>query len=242
MSKTLAILQSNYLPWRGYFDLIRRSDAFILWDIVQYTARDWRNRNLIKTRDGPRWLTVPVRHSRDDATAIDEAVVSDSCWARKHVNALNHAYSRAACYAEEAQWLFALLEEVADEPLLSRINARLLTAIAKRLGIATPILPCTAFLPRAVLIGMERTDRIVAVCSAAGATRYVVGPAAKAYLDVSLFAAKGIEVVWMSYEGYPDYPQLHGPFEPKLSIVDLLLNTGASAGAYFPPFYEDIVS
>jgi hypothetical protein len=132
-----------------------------------------------------------------------------------------------------------LLKSLATEPHLSRINARLLPEIAVRLGIAAPIIHCTELAPRDALLRLDRTARLIALCQAAGATRYLVGPAAKSYLDEELFRAHGIEVAWMSYEGYPDYPQLWGDFEPRVSIVDLLLNTGAAAASYFPPIAEN---
>ena len=60
MSKKVAILQSNYIPWKGYFDIIASVDEFIIFDEMQYTTRDWRNRNRIKTQNGLKWLTIPV--------------------------------------------------------------------------------------------------------------------------------------------------------------------------------------
>jgi hypothetical protein len=238
MAKTAVILQSNYLPWRGYFDLMRRCEVFILYDMVQYTDRDWRNRNVIKTPTGSQWITLPVHHSLKAPVSIDETVVADPHWATKHVNVIKQNYKRARAFGEISPWLFQLLESLAAEPLLSRINTRLITEIAARLGIATPIIHSTQLVPRQDLVEMDRVARILAVCEAAGVNRYLVGPAAKSYLDESEFRAHGIDVAWMSYEGYPEYPQLWGSFEPKVSIVDLLLNTGVSAGTYFPPIAD----
>lgn len=235
MSKTVAIVQSNYLPWRGYFDLMRRCQVFVLYDVVQYTRRDWRNRNIIKTRSGPHWLTVPVQNDCRDTTAIDEVKVADPRWAAKHIETLRHSYRRAAAYAEVSPWLFGLLESAADEPLLSGVNARLLREIAVRLGIQSTIVTCTDLLPRDTLLGLDRAARLIALCEAAGATRYLSGPAAKAYVDEAQFEARGIDLSWMSYDGYPAYPQLWGAFAPQVSIIDLLLNTGAAAASYFPP-------
>lgn len=232
--KTVVILQSNYLPWRGYFDLMRRCDVFVLYDIVQYTREDWRNRNIIKTRSGLRWLTVPVRHDPLGTTPIDQATVSDRRWASLHIETLRHSYSRAAAFDEVSPWLFDLIKSVSGEPLLSRINAKLLAAIASRLGIATPINSCTELLPRDTLLAMDRVTRLFAICEQVRAKRILLGPAAKTYLCESQFRDRGIEVNWMSYEGYMPYPQLWGPFEPKVSVVDLILNTGATASTYLP--------
>ena len=236
MARTIVILQSNYLPWRGYFDLMRRADLFVLLDVVQFTKNDWRNRNIIRTPVGPKWLTIPVRASLGDATPIDKVTIADGLWARKHIKSLQQNYSRAAAYNETAPWLFAEIEAVAEQTRLSAVNMRLLAALAGRLGIGTQIIDSTELLPREVIIPAERSARLVHLCRAAGATRYLSGPAAKAYLDVSLFHAHGIAVGWMSYEGYPPYAQLGDSFDPKVSIVDLLLNTGVAAPNYLLPF------
>ena len=105
------IVQSNYLPWRGYFDLIRRADELILLDSVQYTRRDWRNRNIIKTPAGPQWITVPVEAKGQYYAAIDEVRVDDPGFAAKHVRAIELNYRKAAAFKETAPWLFDLLLE-----------------------------------------------------------------------------------------------------------------------------------
>jgi hypothetical protein len=242
MTKTVVITQSNYLPWRGYFDLMRRCDLFVLYDVVQFTRRDWRNRNIIKTRNGPLWLTVPVEHGPQATTAIDEVTVAEPRWAARHIETLRHNYRQAPAFAEVSPWLFDLLQSVSQATLLSSVNAQLLRAIASRLGITTEIVSCTEILPRGALLPLDRDARLLALCEAARATRYLSGPAAKAYLDVDGFEARGIEVAFMSYDGYPEYPQLWGGFAPKVSIVDLLLNTGAAAAAFTapPPIRNDL--
>lgn len=232
MAKTVVITQSNYIPWRGYFDLLRSADDMVLLDSVQYTRRDWRNRNKIKTPGGTAWLTIPVEAKGQYLQAIDETRIAGRDWAASHIRAIELAYARAAYYDAVAPWLFALLRSVATEPLLTTVNERLLAALSARLGIAVPIRRCSDVFDRASLRAMQPTERLVAIATALGATRYLSGPAARAYLDVDLFAAAGIEVLWMAYEGYPDYPQPWGKFEPHVSVVDLLLNTGADAPHY----------
>jgi hypothetical protein len=232
LSRTVIITQSNYLPWRGYFDLLRLADEVVLLDSVQYTRRDWRNRNKIKTASGPVWLTVPVEAKGLYHQAIDETRVSDTAWVESHLRAIDLAYRRAPRHADVFPWLETLLTSVKGEPMLSRINETLLRGICGRLGLNMPIRRCTDLLDREAMRGMEPTERLVQIAIAAGATCYVSGPAAKAYLDPTAFAAYGITVEWMSYAGYSDYPQLWGAFEPQVSIVDLLLNTGPDAVGY----------
>jgi len=230
--RTIAIVQSNYLPWRGYFDMIRSVDDFILLDTVQYTRQDWRNRNLIKTSQGPQWITIAVQMKGRLSRSIAEIRVVNPRWAEDHIRKIEANYQRAAAYDEVGPWLFDLLRDAAHEPLLSRINETLLAAIAARLDIRTPLRRCTDLIDRDEMAALEPSARLLTLCRAAGATCYLSGPAARDYLDQNLFRAAGIEVAWMDYSEYPEYPQLWGPFEPRVSIIDLLLNTGVNAFRY----------
>ncbi|MGB9365890.1 MAG: WbqC family protein [Xanthobacteraceae bacterium] len=233
MPKTVVITQSNYLPWRGYFDLLQSADEIVLLDSVQYTRRDWRNRNRIKTAHGLEWLTVSVETKGQFSQAIDETRISDPAWAAQHIRTIELAYARAAHFREVSPWLFALLRSVADEPFLSQVNERLLRELCAVLGIRQTIRRCTDVIERDALRAMQPTERLVAIASALEATRYITGPAARDYLDTGQFAAAGIDVVWMAYDGYPEYSQLWGGFEPHVSIVDLVLNVGAAEAPRF---------
>lgn len=233
MAKTVVITQSNYLPWRGYFDLLRSADEVVLLDSVQYTRSDWRNRNLIKTKRGPEWLTIPVRLKGRFWQTIDETEIADnSNWAKRHMRAFDLAYGKAHFHGEIAAWLADMLEAVSAERMLSQVNAHTLGTICKRLGINGSLRRCSDIIERDRLRGMEATERLVEIAKALGADRYLTGPNARAYLDIDRFHAAGIGVVWMSYDGYPSYPQLWGDFEPRVSIVDLLFNTGPGASSY----------
>jgi hypothetical protein len=229
LSKTLVITQSNYVPWRGYFDMLRSADEVILLESVQYTRSDWRNRNRIKTPQGVAWLTIPVEVKGRYGQTIAQTRVADAAWAARHIRSLELAYRRAAGFEVVAPWLFERLREVAAEPYLSAVNERLLRALCDRLRIATPLLRCIDVIEPEVLARAEPTERLVRLALARGATRYLSGPAAQDYLDLEAFARAGIEVSWMDYRGYPEYPQLWGPFEAAVSIVDLLLNMGEEA-------------
>jgi hypothetical protein len=229
---TTVILQSNFLPWRGYFDLLRRCDLFIVLDMVQYTKNDWRNRNRIKTPTGPAWLTIPVHHKLSSGSAIDATSIADPRWVNTHIKTIKQNYSRAPCFNKEAPPLFDQLRSLAKEERLSIINTRLLAYMQERIGIGTPVVNCVDILPRDALVRMDPSERLLALCRECCATRYLSGPSAKAYLKTTIFDAAGIEVSWISYENYPEYPQLWGTFEPRLSIIDLLLNVGASAASY----------
>ncbi len=230
--KTVAIVQSCYVPWKGYFDLINSVDEFILLDDRQYTRRDWRNRNRIKTPDGPRWLTIPVRVKGRYHQRIDETEVSDPGWATAHWQTLRQHYASAPCFGEYG----ASLEELylgTSETRLSAINRRFLEAICALLGIRTPLVWSSDY-----DVEGDRTERLVALCEAARARRYLSGPSAREYLDEGLFERAGIDVAWFDYSGYPEYPQIHPPFVHEVTILDLLLNTGAEAPAYMKSFSE----
>ena len=230
MSKKVAIVQSNYIPWRGYFDLINSVDEFILYDDMQYTIRDWRNRNLIKTANGPLWLTIPVDVKGKYVQKIKDVTVSDSQWARKHWASIIHSYSKAK-YFSASKELFAGLYSQADERFLSKINHRFISAICQLLGINTTVSWSMDY----ELLG-DKTEKLVNLCKQAGATHYISGPAAKSYLLDELFTNEGITVSYMDYTGYGDYTQLYPPFEPQVSIIDLLFNEGPDATGFMKTF------
>jgi hypothetical protein len=228
MKNVVVATQSNYIPWKGYFDQILSSDQFILLDCVQYTRRDWRNRNKIKTPQGLQWLTIPVEVRGRYTQAIDETRVSDAEWVEKHVRSLEGNYRRAPYFETEAPWLFAQMRQAAAHDHLSEINRHLICALCERIGITTPVVGCGEVLGRDALVAMDPSDRLLELCKAAQATHYLSGPAAKDYLNVAAFERENIQVLWMSYENYPPYPQQWGEFTHGVSIVDLLLNVGAA--------------
>jgi hypothetical protein len=232
----VAIVQSNYLPWKGYFDLIAAADHFVLYDEVQYTRRDWRNRNRIKTAAGVRWLTVPVQTKGAYTQRIDETRIADPRWARSHCSAIEQAYRDAPAFAETTALLAPLYDGFGDG-LLSDVNEALLRRVCRQLGITTPISRSTDH-PGAG----GPSERLLTICTALGATEYVSGPAARAYLDVDLFARAGVGVRWFDYTGYREYPQLHGPFVHEVSIIDLLFNTGSRSHEWLLCNHERVCS
>ncbi|MGE3173360.1 MAG: WbqC family protein [Planctomycetota bacterium] len=224
MTKRVAIVQSNYVPWKGYFDLIAQVDEFVLYDDAQYTRRDWRNRNRVKTQAGAQWLTIPVEQKGRYHQPIREVEVADPGWTERHWRTIEHAYGRAAAFAEYGPRLGEVYRAAAADRTLSAVNRRFLEACCGWLGIDTRLRWSSEF-----ELAEGRTERLVDICRQAGATEYWSGPAARDYLDEAAFARHGIAVRWMDYHGYPEHPQLFPPFEHHVSIVDLLLNTGADA-------------
>lgn len=229
-TKKVAIVQSNYIPWKGYFDLINLVDEFILFDDMQYTRRDWRNRNLIKTRAGLKWLTIPVAVKGNFFQKINETRVSDPGWARRHWESIIHNYSKATHFSQYRE-LFESLYLGPQESFLSRINYAFLTAICKILGIDTRISWSDDYArPRVSVEG--KTERLVSICKQAGATTYISGPTARDYIDETLFNNENICLEYVDYSSYPEYRQLFPPFEHRVSIIDLIFNEGPDASKY----------
>lgn len=231
MSK-VAILQSSYIPWKGYFDLVNYADHFILYDDAQYTKNDWRNRNIIKTSNGPSWLTIPIQHKNLSQT-IFETVASDGFWRKKHWKTICQAYSKATFfnfYKDAFEDCYLSSEELS----LSSINYSFLRLINELLGINTKIYRSNEF---SLLKG--KTERLVGLCKNLGGDIYLSGPAAKSYLNESLFKEEGIGVEWMDYSGYPEYSQLYPPFMHGVSILDLLFNEGPNAKNFMKSFALD---
>jgi hypothetical protein len=221
--KRLAVIQSSYVPWKGYFDIVAMVDEFVFLDDAQFTRRDWRNRNKIKTAQGVQWLTIPVVSKGRYSQAIDETEIAEP-WAERHWRSLALSYQRAAHFKTMAPEIQALYDDVADERYLSRVNSKLIAGLCRLLGIATPLR-----WSRDYPVTGTKSERLLSICRAAGATLYLSGPSARGYLDIDLFAAEGIAVEWMDYTGYPSYSQLFGEFEHEVSILDLLFNTGTAA-------------
>jgi len=222
----LAVIQSCYVPWRGFFDLIGRCDQYVIFDRTQYVKRHWHNRNRIKTASGVEWFTIPVISKGRYGQPIDEVEI-EKPWAEKHWRTLELAYHRAPFFEALAPTVRDWYERAAKEKRLTEVNALFLREIACLLGLGTRIVRDTDYPTQGV-----KTERLLGIARAAGADRYLSGPSAKAYFDESLFASAGIGVEWMSYEGYPEYRQLHGPFEPAVSVLDLLFNVGSEAPRY----------
>jgi hypothetical protein len=222
--KKIAINQSNYIPWKGYFDLIASVDEFILYDDMQFTKNDWRNRNQIKTPRGVEWLSVPV--GSDIHRRIRDVTLPDNQWPAKHWKTLDANYARAPYFREVAEWLAPLYLQ-ARHTHLSALNRSLIETVCNYLGIKTRITNSWDYqLPEG------RSERLAALCRQTGATEYVSGPAAKAYLDEELFARSGVKVTWFDYGTYPEYPQLWGGFVHGVSVLDLLFNCGPEAPRY----------
>ena len=228
--KKIAILQSNYIPWKGYFDLINMVDEFILYDDMQYTKRDWRNRNKIKTPQGLKWLSIPVEVKGKYFQKINETKVSEKDWAKKHWQQLQQNYSKSK-YFKDYKNIFEELYLNCDEKYLSQINYKFITTINEILGIKTKLRWSSEF---ELIEG--QTEKLLGICKQCQANSYLSGPAAKDYFDKELAKKENIQVEWMNYSGYQEYNQLFPPFEHGVSILDLIFNEGSNATKFMKSF------
>jgi WbqC-like protein family len=222
----ICIIQSCYIPWKGFFDLIGGCDEHVIFDGAQFVKRHWHNRNRIKTANGVEWLTIPVVTAGRFEQSIDTVEI-EKPWADKHWRAIELAYRRAPFFEPLAPTVKGWYERAGQQKLLTEVNAIFLHGIAAQLGLRTRIVRDTAY-PAAG----AKTERLLAICRAAGADRYLSGPSARDYFDEPMFASAGITTEWMSYDGYPEYKQLHGGFEHAVTVLDLLFNTGPNAFSY----------
>ena len=229
----VAVLQSNYIPWKGYFDIIHDVELFIFHDDLQYTKNDWRNRNRIVTEGGPKWLTVPV--GTDEHRLILDVTMQDAAWAKKHIDMIRASYRKAPYYAQ----LMPFLEETylgRTWTRLYELDRYLIERICHDfLGVTTRFSDSRDFATHGV-----KHEKLLSILQSAGASTYVSGPAAKDYIRAEDYREAGIELVWKDYGGYPAYPQLHGQaFDHYVSIIDLLMNTGADAPYYIWGWREE---
>ena len=229
--KKVAILQSNYIPWKGYFDIINMVDEFILYDDVQYTKNDWRNRNRIITKEGLRWLSIPVAHTGKFYQKINETKVVDHKWADRHWRSIECSYAKAKFFKMYAERFKKVYEACRAEDYLSRINYSFLKEICDILGIQTKITWSSDY-----RLAEGKTERLVQLVKDAGGNSYLSGPAAKDYIQEELFEEAGIELVWMDYSGYPEYEQSFGYFEHCVSVLDLIFHEGPRAQEFMNSF------
>ncbi|MEW6029324.1 MAG: WbqC family protein [Chloroflexota bacterium] len=224
----VVILQPSYIPWRGYFDQVRRADLFIFYDDVQYDKHGWRNRNQIKTAQGKQWLTIPV-HSRGVTEGIpikDVKIDWSKAWAKNHLKALTIAYNKAPHFKDYLPLLESFYAR-RDESLAA-FTIETTLALTRELGLHQ-----TRFLRSSEIPGVDgqKTDRLIQILTKVGAKHYISGPSARDYIEKEKFDAAGITLEYMEYN-YPEYPQLYPPFDPYVTVLDLLFMVGSQALEY----------
>jgi len=223
--KRVVVLQSNYLPWKGYFDLIRSADLLVFYDDTQFTKNDWRNRNLIVTPRGLEWISIPC--GQRIHRIISDVKPTNSRWQRSHWDKIVQSY-HSAPYFKIFKDFFEDFYLARPWNNLSELNQHLIRTVATQfLDIHTPTRLSTEF----TLTG-SKEDRLVDLLEQVGATHYLSGPTGRSFLSAEPFEEAGISLEWMNYNGYPEYEQRNSPFVHQVSVIDLLFNTGPAAGEY----------
>ncbi len=230
MSKIIGMTQSNYIPWKGYFDYINSVDEFFFYDDVQYTKQDWRSRNMIKSPKGVEWLSVPVG-SKTRNRLICEVDIKQHDWQKSH-------WGKISQYYREAPY-FKMYKEFFDDIYigntwtnLSDMNQTIIKRISKELlGITTKFDDSRRF-----NLHGSKEERYIPLLKEIGCTTFVSGPSAKSYLTDEAMEKEGIKLEWMNYEGYKEYHQLYPPFEHSVSILDLIFNEGPNMKEFMNSF------
>jgi len=220
-----AIIQSNYIPWKGYFDIIHDVDIFIFYDDVQFTKNDWRHRNKVKTPNGTAWLSVPV--GTDINRFIYQVEIKDAHWQQKHWKTFIQYYSKTP-FLKEYYPFFESIYLAKEWNNLSELNQFVITSISREiLGITTIFKDSREY----NAVG-QRTGRLIDILKKVKADVYISGPRAKGYIDEKQFDDAGIKLIFKDYSKYPEYPQLYPPFDHCVSIIDLIFNVGPDAPKY----------
>ncbi len=217
----IGVIQSSYIPWRGYFDFIASVDRFVFHEDIQYTKSDWRNRNCIKTSKGREWITVPVHYKKVGQLICETTIDYSTAWHQKHLRKVQSSYHEAP-YVRDALDVLASLQ-IDQRPTISSLNMELTKRVCEYLGITTPLINSSEL----SLVG-SKTDRLIDLLKKLDATTYLSGPSADAYLDKEAFRRNGIRLEYKSYD-YGPYPQLWGPFDGAVTVLDVIANCGPSA-------------
>lgn len=217
----LVVMQPSYLPWLGYFDLLIQADLFLFYDTVQYDKDGWRNRNRIKTANGPQWLTVPVLTSGLNKPLIKDIKINNrEPWQRKHLKSLQMNYAKTKFYDETYPEVESILSR--DWERLMELNEAVIRKLCGMLEIRTSI-------QRVSELGLDfdegKNEKLIQICKHVGADEFYEAAGGKGYIEESLFKENGIHLRFQDYK-HPVYPQLYGDFVSSLSVVDLLCNCG----------------
>jgi hypothetical protein len=218
------------MPWKGYFDIINKCDLFVIYDEVQYTKNDWRNRNYINTKNGLQWLTVPVKHKSLDQS-IDSIQIINNNWRKKHIRSIKQNYSKTLFL----DYYFERLKKIIidENSNLSDLNIKIIKEICSIIGINTEIISS-----KELKLEGDKNEKIIDACNKTNSNIYISGPSAKNYINESLFQENQIEIKWMNYKTYPSYIQQNPKFFHNVSILDLIFNLGKETINYISSDYE----
>jgi hypothetical protein len=223
-NKIVVILQPAYLPWIGFFDQLNRCDSFIFFDEAQYTKNSWRNRNRIKTKDGWTWLTVPVHYQFTEQKIKDIKIDNTQKWASRHWNLIKQNYSEAP-YFELHQKFFADLYKK-EWLWLCDLNLEIINYCATTLKISLNKIVKSSQLT--ITPTNDVNQKNISYIKKVNGNIFLEGDLGKQIFDEKKFSDAGIKITYHAYK-HPPYQQLHKPFIPYLSVIDLLFNEGPNS-------------
>lgn len=231
----LAVLQSNYIPWKGYFDIIHDVDLFLFYDEVQYTTYDWRNRNQIRVAGGKKWLTLPCGYDRK-RRIYEVKIKEEFDWQRRHYAILENNYRKAPYFRKYREFLQYVYLERSWE-YLYQLNRYMTEHIAREfLGLQTKFADSRSYPSEG-----KKAEKLFQLICSTKADVYISGEAAKKYMELEPYKNAGIKVVWKNYHGYPEYHQMYESFYHDVSILDLLFCTGDDAPYYIWGWRETVL-
>lgn len=222
MGNIVGIIQPSFIPWRGYFHIIQQCNIFVFYDDVQYDKRSWRNRNIIKMARGKKWITVPIFTKGKFSQKVNEAkIYNKTNWRKKILSSIYFSYKKAPFFDKYYDWLAEQINKSWE--YISDLDIHLTREIGDILGIETEYIKSSEL---NIQQRYKKLERILGICKKLNATKYITGPKARDYIQSDTpFCELGIKLKFQEYD-YPKYPQLYGDFEPNVSIIDLLFNTG----------------
>lgn len=217
--RCIAIMQPGYFPWLGFFELMGRCDLFVFLDDVQYTKRDWRNRNRLRSSSGWQWITVPVLSRNHSKEAINDILINNTIdWRRKHLNIILKNYGKARFFNEYYRDIVDIYSR--NWQNLSELTICSTLFIKDKLGITTPHIRSSS-----LKIKEKQSKRILEICRELRASELLDSKASRGFLDTAIFAKRNIKITFQDYK-HPVYEQIHKPFMEYMSALDLLLNCG----------------
>ncbi|MFC3678324.1 WbqC family protein [Ferrovibrio xuzhouensis] len=223
MTYTVVIHQPDFAPYLGFFHRFLHADLYVVLDHVQFvtnTSRSWTHRDKIRAATGEKWLTLGVKKPPLGTPINQVALAGDATWVANNLGLLRENYSRATGWSE----VMPIIEDLYQNPPASMqmFNMRWLERLADLLEVRIPFVLSSSLLPQG-----QKNEMLVDLLQKVGATHYLSGTGARAYMDTEVFTRAGIEVVWQQFE-HPVYPQQYEPFIPYLSILDVLFNCGVA--------------
>ena len=221
--KKIAITQSNYIPWIGYFELIDYVDEFIFFDEVQYTRRDWRNRNKIQYQGNVKWLTIPLKSKGNYFKKISEIRTYDNKWKIDHINKIYSYYKKFNDF-EKNFLRIQNIYKTCSQSNLSEINKCFIKEISKILNINANFQDSINFKKKNF---SNASERLLEICRASNASVYVSGSKAKNYLNSDIFKENNIKVEWFEYNKTNTFKRKNNKtFNQNLSVIDYIFNFG----------------